>query len=226
MAGRRRHERFEIADTWSGSLRLLREVDLSVSGDRRLAVISPTPVAAGEVMQIEVIGAAATATLHGQVAGSHPVAHEGTVLHAMDVDLLDDTKETDRAGSVREEGSMGPDGLAEMLAAPDLVGVLTRDVPVQMQNVSGSGCLLASASAIDAGTVGRLRLHIGDREYGDDVRVIRCRRVEGAGSTHQIGVEFAWTTQPGAASLRRIARRFAGESAHDRQVVRPTARAR
>jgi hypothetical protein len=213
MSGRRRHERFEIADPWSGSLRLLREVDLSVAGDRRLAVISPTPVATGEVMQIEVVGAAATATLHGQVAGSHPVPHDGTVLHAMDVDLLDDPDGSDRAGSVHEEGSPRPDGLAEMLTAADLVGVLTRDVPVQMRNVSGSGCLLASGSSIEAGTLGRLRLHIAEREYGDDVRVIRCRRVEGAGSTHQIGVEFAWTTPPGPASLRRIARSFAGESA-------------
>ena len=108
-----------------------------------------------------------------------------------------------RVGS-REASSEGQ--LRTLLAAADLVGVLQRDIDARTLNVSGSGCLLETASPVDEGTVAQLRMRIGGVEYRDDVRVIRCSRVEGAGATHHVGVEFAWTTQPGARSLRRKVR--------------------
>ena len=96
--------------------------------------------------------------------------------------------------------------LREILKAPDFIGVLTRDLSVHVLNVSRCGCLLETTSPIEAGTVAMLRVLIDGQEYGDDVRVIRCQHVEGAGSTYLVGAEFLWTTLPGIASLRRILR--------------------
>jgi PilZ domain len=94
----------------------------------------------------------------------------------------------------------------EILAAPDFIGVLTRDQFVHVLNVSRCGCLLETTSPLEAGTVAMLRVSIDGQEYSDDVRVIRCQHVEGAGSTYRVGVEFLWTTLPGVDSLRRILR--------------------
>jgi hypothetical protein len=96
--------------------------------------------------------------------------------------------------------------LHEILTASDLIGVLTRDLSIRVLNVSRGGCLLETGSALEAGTIAVLRVSIDGQEYSDDVRVIRCQRVEGAGSTYQVGAEFLWTTLPGVASLRRILR--------------------
>jgi hypothetical protein len=40
-------------------------------------------------------------------------------------------------------------------------------------------------------------------EYTDDVRVVRCTRIEGSSEYH-LGMEFLWTTAPGERSMRRL----------------------
>jgi hypothetical protein len=200
MSGRRRDDRFEIADPWGGTLRLLREVVLGSPSDDGVTVISHTAAAVDEVMRLDVRGSAAMA-FRVQVTDSRPVTYDGSVRHAVHVAVLPGAQ-----GAPALARRYTPAGstldVAAILAAPDAVGVLTRDLAVRMRNVSASGCLLESASAIEEGTVARLRIRIAEREFRDDVRAIRCRRVEGAGSTHHVGVEFVWTTQPGARSLR------------------------
>jgi len=100
--------------------------------------------------------------------------------------------------------------LREILQAPDAIGVLVRDVPMRVLNVSGSGCLIESASPFESGAVASIAVRIDGEDYRDDVRVVRCQRVEGAGSTYQLGAEFLWTTPPGARSLRRVMRTLRG----------------
>jgi hypothetical protein len=210
MSGRRRHDRFEIADPWDGSLRLLREVVLGTPADDGVTVISHTAAAIDEVMRLDVRGRTATA-FHVKVTDSRPVTYGGSVRHAVHFAVLPGGE-----GAPAFCGTPGAAGTthdaAAVLAAPEAVGVLTRNLPVRMRNVSASGCLLESASTIEEGTVARLRIRIAEREFRDDVRVIRCRRVEGAGSTHHVGVEFVWTTQPGARSLRWRLRTFAARA--------------
>ena len=212
MSERRRHDRLEMTHPWSGSLTVLREVAMEPGGERGLAVIAENPAVTGVVMQINLSSAASTAALRVQVAGSRPVADHGLVRYALQLELLPDATSAhaaqrrrlgSRVGS-RKASSEGQ--LRTLLASADLVGVLQRDIDARTLNVSGSGCLLETASPVDEGTVAQLRMRIGGVEYRDDVRVIRCSRVEGAGATHHVGVEFAWTTQPGARSLRRKVR--------------------
>jgi hypothetical protein len=195
MSGRRGHDRFELASPWIGSVRILRDVPIRLAPGGRLTVFSRTAALAGEVMRVDLSGGGRTQTIRVEVAGSRPVADDGTVRHALELRVL----ETEIMPGVKgiPRGSM-----RAMVGTPDLVSVLVRDVPARMRNFSGSGCLVESPSPIDEGTVAELRMRIGEADYSDPVRVVRCRRLEGAGSTYYVGVEFAWTTRPGARSLR------------------------
>ena len=95
----------------------------------------------------------------------------------------------------------------DVLAADDAVGVLTRETRLRMVNISASGGLVESVFRLEPGTTGQLRVRVGDRNYSDDVRITRVVQVHGASVTWQAGAEFLWTSQPGAASLRRLAAR-------------------
>lgn len=90
-----------------------------------------------------------------------------------------------------------------MLRSNDLVAVLGRDVSVRLVNISGSGCLVVTGSRLLEGTTGALRITVDGVEYADDVRVVRCSQVEGSSEYH-LGMEFLWTTNPGAYSMRRV----------------------
>jgi PilZ domain len=84
----------------------------------------------------------------------------------------------------------------------DGTGVLTRELRVRVIDISGSGCLIESHRRLEVGTVGRLRLQLKGEEYGDDVRVVRCQAILGAGSVHHVGLQFLWTTRRHARSIR------------------------
>ena len=84
----------------------------------------------------------------------------------------------------------------------DRVGVLARDFHTRIVNCSPTGCLLETSSPIEVGTIGHLRLLLNGREVGDDVQVVRCQSIEGAGPLFQVGVRFLWTMVPGKDSLR------------------------
>ena len=98
---------------------------------------------------------------------------------------------------------MNNDSLRFVLRADDLVAVLGRDVTVRLVNVSASGALVVSNRRLQDGTTGSLRVVYDGVEYTDDVRVVRCRQVEGS-SDYYLGVEFLWTTTPGQHSMRRV----------------------
>lgn len=108
--------------------------------------------------------------------------------------------------------------LGAVLAADDLIGVLTREVRVRLVNISASGCMVESAQRLDPGTTGILRLTVGGETYADDVRVVRLQQVHGAGAAWQMGAEFLWTSQPGTRSLRRMATRLRQGAVQDAAV--------
>jgi hypothetical protein len=68
--------------------------------------------------------------------------------------------------------------------------VFQQQLPVQLVNVSRSGCLLQAPRPVRVGTVGRLRVTLDDAEYADDVRVARCE--PGKGTTCELGLELLW----------------------------------
>jgi len=87
--------------------------------------------------------------------------------------------------------------------AASQLGILTRELHVRLLNYSPSGCLLETSARIDTSVTASLRMVIDGDEYSDDVQVVRCQHVEGAGSLYQVGVRFLWNVPPSRRALRQ-----------------------
>ena len=88
-------------------------------------------------------------------------------------------------------------------------GVVTREIRVHLVNCSISGCLIESNVRLEVGTTGSLRVHIDGRDFTDDVQVVRCQPIPGAGAMHHIGARFLWTVPPTELALRNVVRQSA-----------------
>lgn len=108
--------------------------------------------------------------------------------------------------------------LAGALSTTDFA-VLVRDVQVNLVNLSSSGCLVESSFPFDVGTIASLALTLDGVRLRDDVQVVRCHRIEGAGSAYHVGMRFLWTTLPDALSLRGALRNRGGGHASGEAVV-------
>ena len=86
----------------------------------------------------------------------------------------------------------------------DGVAVLARDVNVRLLNCSASGCLLEARSRLEVGTVAALRLKVDGRELMDQIVVVRCEPIEGAGARFHIGARFLELAPPTAGRVRRV----------------------
>jgi hypothetical protein len=85
------------------------------------------------------------------------------------------------------------------------LGLIERDLPARLINISGSGCLLELDRPLDAGLTGTLEVGFGGRAYTDRVQVTRCQSIAGRGSTFHVGLQFVWGDRPPDGSLRRFA---------------------
>jgi hypothetical protein len=81
--------------------------------------------------------------------------------------------------------------------------VLARDYRVRLVNVSGSGCMVETNRPIPTGTAATLHLVLDDVEYEDEVLVLRCQPIAGAGPLYHIGMQFLWPLMPDERSIRR-----------------------
>jgi hypothetical protein len=79
---------------------------------------------------------------------------------------------------------------------------LIRQRQVRVIDLSRSGCLIESRRKMRVGTVGRLRLVLGDQLCEDDVEVVRCDAVPDEGALYYVAMRFLWTTPPQAGSIR------------------------
>jgi hypothetical protein len=85
----------------------------------------------------------------------------------------------------------------------ELIGVLTREIPTRLVEISRTGCLLESGQRVEEGTVAALRLNVHGQTYTEDVRATRCVAVAGSGSSYLVGIEFLQTSNPDGASIRK-----------------------
>lgn len=84
-----------------------------------------------------------------------------------------------------------------------LYGVLTREIPTRLVEISRTGCLLESGYPIEEGTVAALRLEVQGQAYFEDVRATRCVAIAGSGSSYLVGIEFLQTSSQEGMSIRR-----------------------
>jgi hypothetical protein len=87
------------------------------------------------------------------------------------------------------------------------LAVLGKEASVRVLNCSPSGCLIETHVRLEVGTVGTLRMRLQGDEFVDDVQVVRCQPIEGAGSLFHVGAQFLWTGTPNPKSLRHVMRR-------------------
>ena len=92
----------------------------------------------------------------------------------------------------------------------ELVGVLTREIPTRLVEISGSGCLLECGHRIEEGTIGALRLEVEGQTFLEDVRATRCVAIAGSGSSYLVGIEFLQTARPDGSSIRRAISSMSG----------------
>ena len=87
-------------------------------------------------------------------------------------------------------------------STPERLGVLTRVCHMRLLNCSVSGCLLETNRQFEVGSIASIRVVIDGRELVDDVQIVRCQPIAGAGSIYHIGAEFLWTSPPSVRSIR------------------------
>lgn len=88
MSGRRSHPRFAVATPWDGAMRVLRDVVVDRVERDELLAISHTAAVIGEVMTLDLAGAAGSLVLRVRVVESRPVIIEGAVKHRIRLGLL------------------------------------------------------------------------------------------------------------------------------------------
>ena len=111
-----------------------------------------------------------------------------------------------RAGSIRcDSGGAHVDNRLAIILTSGVTGLIARDVPVMLANISRGGCLLESTFGVPVGTIALLRVDIRGRLYTDAIRVTRCAVVPGRAERHHVGVAFLQLSLPGPQSLRLYA---------------------
>ena len=94
--------------------------------------------------------------------------------------------------------------------AENTLGVIGKELRVRVLNCSPSGCLVETNSRIEVGTIASLSVTLQGDEFADDVRVVRCQQIEGAGSVFHVGAQFLWMATPTRHSLRQMIRQTSG----------------
>jgi hypothetical protein len=87
-------------------------------------------------------------------------------------------------------------------ASPQRLGVLIAHTPVRLLEVSRTGCLLECDRQLEEGLTGEFRVEVEGQILSEELRITRCQRLEGSGSTYRLGAEFLRTRPPGVSSLR------------------------
>jgi hypothetical protein len=83
VPGRRRHERFALAQRCTGALRVLSDAVVQHVAEGRLLAITHAPAVAQERLTLEVAGAGSSMRVHVEVADSRPVIIDGSVRHRL-----------------------------------------------------------------------------------------------------------------------------------------------
>ncbi|HLG55714.1 MAG TPA: PilZ domain-containing protein [Vicinamibacterales bacterium] len=85
---------------------------------------------------------------------------------------------------------------------PARLGVLTRECQVRLLNCSVSGCLFETKHRLEVGAVASIRVVWNGRELVDDVQVVRCQSIAGAGGVYHVGAKFLWNHPLHSRALR------------------------
>jgi len=181
MTGRRVHSRFKFSTRCTGHLRVLHDVVLLRKGeDGQLTAISNKAAVVGERLRLDVGGHEGDADLRVRVLDARPAVVDDAIRHELRLEVLKPT------------------------GGEQQFGVLTRETPVLLINLSHSGCLLESAHRVPTNLTGTLQMNIEGQDFVEHVEVVRCQHIEGAGDRYHVGVRFVWTASERRRSLSSV----------------------
>jgi hypothetical protein len=180
---RRRHPRFLLANTWEGELRTCEDITLEECRGDQIWISSALGAREGESLTLAVLGAPGLVTVPVRAVASAPVAHGGFV--------------TQRVALVAQESN---EQLLDRIPRKSAPAVLWRATSVTVLELSRSGCLVESRTAVAGGAIAVLRVEAPSARVSvDGVRVVWCRLREGS-ATYRIGTELLPTMREAAAS--------------------------
>jgi hypothetical protein len=84
----------------------------------------------------------------------------------------------------------------------ETLATLTRHVRVRVLNCSAEGCLLETTAPLLVGTTGLLRVLFAERQFDDQIQVVRCEPMKSTDAIYHVGARFLSTTPPYAGTLR------------------------
>jgi len=169
-------------------LRVLHDVVIARREENgELIAISSQAAVIGELLWLDLAGTDGDVDVKVRVLDSRPVVVDDAMRHQLRLEIIQPA-DGDR-----------------------LLGLLTREVTVQMIDLSHSGCLVESGHRMEAGAVGTMRMTIDGRDYVENVQVMRCQQIEGGGNRYRIGVRFVWTSPSRERSLSRAIGRNPGQ---------------
>jgi hypothetical protein len=187
---RRTRIRYALARPWKGSLRLMRDVHVLRGNCAELAVLCVDRCGAADAIRLHLTTGDRRVSSEMRLVGCRPVIARGSLQHRL---IL-----------AADPQSAGSADFSSLLASPDLLCVLERNVAISVLEVSTGGCRLESFGSPSLSPVARLTaVHEGE-SYSDDIRIVRAGAVAGAGERTLLGAAFLWTDQPAAQSLRRL----------------------
>ena len=198
MSERRRGERYDLDHPGMGTVRVIQDVEIAHFDATESVVIAARTIPLGERLLLEIPDdrGGATNTRLARAVNSRVVLR-GNGLRR-EVRLLI----TARAGEA--------DDAAERFARLELrrkpvSGAVVRRVPVRIVQVSSSGCLWESPSALDEGTVGFVDVRTFGQRHTEAVRILRTLRALGPLWPFRMAVEFLTLGPTSPDSLRGVA---------------------
>jgi len=158
-----------VTDALRGSLRLRDSATLEQFAGKELRVLTDFSADLNDRLSLDRFGASPLLSLSLRVADSDVVMVDGTPRHRLRLEIVSDSIPFEDA---------------------PLIGVLAREIPTRLIEISRDGCLLTTACAVDEGAIAELSLQLGDRTCRDEVRIVRCLSGEHDRSGYHVAAEF------------------------------------
>ena len=196
MNERRRGERTVFSQPGMATIRVTQDVEITHLDAMEAAVVISHTTAVGERMLLEIRdgqGAASAARLVRTIA-TRFAFKDGRLRRELHLSVIGHTGFTD-----------GQPSISSIPPAMTLVGNISRRVPVQLVEVSLSGCLCDATAPFDEGVVGFLDVRTRGQLRTEAVRILRTQRSAGSPWPFRMAVAFLTLAPFSLDSLRGVA---------------------
>lgn len=197
MTERRRGERSVFSQPGMATLRVTQDVEITHldATEAVVFIAHTTPVGERMLLEIRDTRGAASAARLVRTTATRFAFKDGRLLRELHLSVLEHTGFTDGQPSI---SSIPP-------AVTPMVGNVSRRVPVQLVEVSVSGCLCDATAPLDEGVVGFLDVRTRGQLRTEAVRILRTLRAVGSPWPCRMAVEFLTLAPSSPDSLRGVA---------------------